>query len=321
MKTFVAPLNWGLGHASRCIPIIRRLLTEGHEVVIGGDGDSLTLLRQHFPDLRTIGLASLELRYSAGKSQVWAMARSFPNILRWVVADHKRMVEIQRTEHFERIISDNRFGLWVDDVDVQTIYMTHQVHVCLPQGWRWAETIASRVHALAYKKYKELWIPDYAAEEESLSGCLGHDFSHFSNFPTFQVRYLGPLSRFEGLLPCNILSDFDVVAVLSGLEPQRSILERDIEQRYLGTAEKVLIVQGKVTQLYGKFSQQNITCVPHLEDNMLLKHLLGCKKIIVRSGYSSVMDMAYLKLMDKVEWIPTPGQPEQEYLYELRRKK
>ena len=62
MKIFVAPLNWGLGHAGRSVPLVRGFLAEGHEVVLGGDGESLTLLKQHFPSLRVLPLAPLHLR-------------------------------------------------------------------------------------------------------------------------------------------------------------------------------------------------------------------------------------------------------------------
>ena len=46
----------------------------------------------------------------------------------------------------------------------------------------------------------------------------------------------------------------------------------------------------------------------------------GAKKIISRSGYSSIMDYHALGCLEKVEMIATPGQTEQEYLQDLHGK-
>ena len=104
MKILVAPLNWGLGHASRCVPLVQRFLDEGHEVILGGDGESLTLLRRHFPKLRYTYLASLNLRYSAGKRQVWAMIKALPKIIRWAIQDHQMLQALLREEPIDRVV-------------------------------------------------------------------------------------------------------------------------------------------------------------------------------------------------------------------------
>ena len=104
MKILIAPLNWGLGHASRCVPLVRRFTAEGHEVILGGDGDSLTLLRRHFPRLRYVYLAPLDLRYGKGKRQVWAMVKALPRLLAWAVKDHAMLAAVMREEVFLTII-------------------------------------------------------------------------------------------------------------------------------------------------------------------------------------------------------------------------
>lgn len=313
MKILVAPLNWGLGHASRSVVLVRRLLADGHEVVLGGDGESLTLLRQHFPELRVLALPELRLQYSKHNSQVGAMMKAFPKLLFWAIRDHRALAKLQEEEHFDKVISDNRFGLWT--AGVACVYMTHQLQICLPDGWHWAERFASRVHAWIYRCFDELWIPDYEDEKRSLAGKMSHPNFRFSNSPAPQRCYIGPLSRFEGQTVCPDTT-YDVVAVLSGLEPQRTLLEESIYSRYIADIQSVLIVEGLVTGPGMKISQKNITRISHLGDNELMGYLLGAKRIIVRSGYSSLMDMEALGVMDKVEWVPTPGQPEQEYLAE-----
>ena len=304
MKYLVAPLNWGLGHASRCIPLVRRFLDEGHEVILGGDGESLTLLRKHFPKLRYVYLAPLNLRYNKGSRQVFAMLRALPQLITWSFKDHALLKAVLREEHFDLVISDNRFGLY--SKEVKCIYMTHQLHIMLPRGWKWLEPLAERLHARIYNRFDEVWVPDFKEKEKSLAG----DLSHIHNT---KVTYIGPLSR---LTLTDKNEAFDVVAVLSGLEPQRSLFEKEIITRYSGSKERVLIVQGLMHRPNTRITRNNITIVPYINDIDLASILLGVKHIITRSGYSTIMDLHALEIIEKAELIPTPGQPEQEYLKE-----
>jgi predicted glycosyltransferase len=326
MKILVAPLNWGLGHASRCVPLVQRLSDEGHEVILGGDGDSLTLLRKHFPKLRYVYLAPLNLRYSAGHRQVWAMLKAFPQLIRWALQDHAMLNAILREETIDQVISDNRFGLYLNhqspitNNQCECIYMTHQLHIMLPKGWKWAESIASRVHARIYAHFNKVWVPDYEEVEKSLAGELSHPKAFSIQYSA--ISYIGSLSRFEYQSPITHHQSplYDVVAVLSGLEPHRTLLEKELIARYTGKAEKVLIVQGLMSRPNTRIKRGNITIVPYMSDAELVPALLGASRIIARSGYSTIMDLAALGVMDKAELIPTPGQPEQEYLATLHNK-
>ena len=319
MKILIAPLNWGLGHASRCVPLVQRLLEEGHEVVLGGDGDSLTLLRKHFPKQRYVYLAPLNLRYSAGRRQVWAMLKAIPKLFFWSLNDHALLKAVLREEAFDQVISDNRFGLY--SKSVECIYMTHQLHIMLPRGWRWAEPIASRMHARVYTRFNKVWVPDNEDPQKSLAGELSRIPSSFHLSP-FTFQYIGPLSRFVGIPESRDteMPNYSVVAVLSGLEPHRTLLEKEIIARYTGKAETVLLVQGLMSRPNTRIKRGNITIVPYLADTELATALMGAKRIIARSGYSTVMDLHALGVLDKAELIPTPGQPEQEYLATLHDK-
>ena len=318
MKVLVAPLNWGLGHASRCVPLVQRFLDEGHEVILGGDGESLTLLRRHFPKQRYVCLAPLNLRYGKGRSQVLAMVKALPKLALWAYKDHVMLQSLLREEQIDQVVSDNRFGLYTSSPlhggteggFPITIYITHQLHIMLPKGWRWAEKIADALHARVYNRYNELWIPDREDEAQSLGGALSHPAPG-----TIETHYIGPLSRFERPLE-EAKTDWkaDVAAVLSGLEPQRSMIEKEIIARYEGKEEEVVIVQGKAGAPKTRIRHGNITLVPHLGDEELAGLLKGARTIIARSGYSTIMDLDTLGLLEKSDLVPTPGQPEQEYL-------
>ena len=316
MRILVAPLNWGLGHASRCISLIERLQSDGNEVVLGGDGESLTLLRKHFPDLAVLPLAPLNLRYGKGKRQVWAIVRSLPKIVRSAVRDHKMLANYLRYEQIDEVISDNRFGLYSDRT--RCIYMTHQLVVALPRPWRWLEPMVERLHRKIISRFDACWVPDKSCGKDGSQG-LGGRLSHPKALPK-NSEYIGPLSRFAGK---DYKSDttYSVVAILSGLEPQRTILENEIVNRYENSDETVLVVRGKIQGPPTVVKHRNITIIPWLDDKHTAAYLLGAKRIVCRSGYSSVMDMYALGVMNKVDWHPTPGQPEQEYLAEYMKSK
>ena len=320
MKILIAPLNWGLGHASRCIPLIQQWLNEGHEVVLGGDGDSLLLLRKHFPQLRFCPLASLRLQYSKSNSQVWAIARSIPHIITWAIKDYIMLRALLQTEIFDRIISDNRFGFY--SKKVESIYLTHQLHIRLPNGWRWAESIATRLHARVYARYNKVWVPDRKGEENRLAGELSYlsEKEIKSYHLDSKIEYIGPLSRFSNqrqeTTPTQI---YYTVCLLSGLEPQRSLLEQELIKRYQDSRERVLIIRGVIGTPNMRITHRQISIIPTLNDRELAQVLLHATHIVARSGYSTIMDFEALGVLHKAELIPTPGQPEQEYLAQKYR--
>lgn len=322
MHILIAPLNWGLGHAARCIPLIVRYLREGHEVTLAGDGDALLLLRRHFPNLPYRALVPLRLRYSGGNSQVGAMALALPKLLIWALRDHHALDTLLRNETFDMVLSDNRFGCF--SRRTRCVYLTHQLHIMLPDGWRWLEPVPERLHLRIARRYSEVWVPDFAdsiglSDHTSLSGALSHNV-----LPAWhdRVRYIGPLSRFEQVgsaqdstaQECSTQDAFQVVAVLSGLEPQRTLLEQALIREWLGREETVLIVRGTLTAPPTTTHKRNITLVPYMGDRDLAAALRSARTVIARSGYSTIMDLHALGVLHKAKLIPTPGQPEQEYL-------
>lgn len=343
MKILIAPMNWGLGHASRCIPLISKYVADGCEVVIAGDGESLALLHKYFPDQRTIVFPSLNLKYSKGNSQIWAIAKALPRLISWSVRDHYALKRLLATERFDRIISDNRFGLYVTlkpksryfgryakpkkprrrTKEPETIYITHQLMIKAPRGWRWLEPLMASLHRHIILKYTHCWIPDYAGPE-NLSGDLSHKLPLPRN-----AKFIGPLTRFP-VKQTSVMTEadeqkgneagkvqYDIVVVLSGLEQQRTLLEQQIVKHYAGREEQVLVVRGKPDMPCTMVKNDNITLVPHMDDKSLQEALTGAETILARSGYSTIMDLHALGCLYKARLVATPGQPEQEYLASL----
>ena len=309
MRILIAPLNWGLGHATRCIPLIRQYLNEGADVILGGTGESLQLLRKHFPALTSVELAPLALRYSKGTNQIGAMLRALPQFLRFYRGNRKRVEEIVRTMGIDMVVADNCFGVYSNQC--KSVYMTHQLHICLPQGLKWLEPMGDWLHARLYAHYDEIWVPDNETGDV-LSGKLGHP-----SRVDARVKYIGPLSRFsKNNMPRDekAQSEYEIVAVLSGLEPQRTLFEQKIVNRFSDSEKRVLIVRGKTSEPNVRLTHKHITLVPSMDDETLQKVLYGAELIIARSGYSTIMDLWALGLLNKAELHPTPGQSEQEYL-------
>ena len=310
MKILIAPLNWGLGHAARCVPLIRNYLSKGNEVVLGGDGDSLLLLRRTFPDLRVVDLPSLELRYDDDPQQRSFYWRAIPLLIRFTLADRYYLRQVLAREKFDMVISDNRFGCF--SRDVHSVYITHQLYPILPKRLRVFQPFARALHAYIYRRYDEVWVPDY----EEVNGCLSGDLSHGGRFDK-KAKYIGPLSRFQGEAGIEKNNTYRVVAIISGLEPQRTIFEREIIQRFENQEDQILLVRGKMGTPQTVIQKNAITIVPSITDKDMVAAVRGAEKIIARSGYSTIMDLHALGVLEKAELHPTPGQSEQEYLSSL----
>ena len=214
-------------------------------------------------------------------------------------------------EHFDQVISDNRFGMW--NKKVHSIYITHQLMVKIPQGFKLFEPLVWLMHRCIINRYNECWIPDNQ-ENGGLSGDLAHKFPLPRN-----AKFIGILSRFKNIKEIQPNTNFEVVAVLSGVEPQRTLLEKEIIKRFNTAKHQTLIVLGQPREVKKEIKIGNITFVSHLSRMEMAEVLVGSKHIISRSGYSTIMDLATLDCLQKAELIPTPGQTEQEYLYHKLR--
>jgi len=284
-------------------------MSDGHEPVVVADGFPLAFLQQEFPSLRFIEFPSYAVYYAAGKSQVGAMLFNFPNIITGIIREHFWLRDLLQSEHFDQVISDNRFGMW--NKRVHSIYITHQLMVKMPHSLKILESLVHLIHKAFINRYDECWIPD-REEDGGLSGDLAHQYPLPAN-----AKFIGVQSRFLGMENINPNNKFDVVAVISGVEPQRTIFETALIEQYKNKTEKTLIVCGQPQTGENERKVGNISLVAHLPDAEMAAVLLGAKKIICRSGYSSIMDLEALKCLHKAELIPTPGQTEQEYLYSI----
>lgn len=306
-RILVCPLDWGLGHAARCIPIINEILGKGAEVLIAADGRPLELLKKEFPSLTFIQFKGYPVTYPASGSMILRMLLSIPAILKGIRQEHKELKKIVDLHAIDIVISDNRYGCW--NAKTKNIFITHQLMIKAPFG----ESLLHNIVLSCIKKYHECWIPDNDGIL-NLSGDLSHKYKIPLN--TF---FIGTLSRFKLLKASSKEKKYDLLVIISGPEPQRSIFEKLITEQVIAGKFKTLIIKGKPEENVTEQIGDHILTVSHLSSPEMMDAMLSSELLISRSGYSSVMDLSALN--KKAIFVPTPGQTEQEYLAEYFMQK
>lgn len=347
----VCPLDWGLGHATRCVPVIQNFLDEGHQVIIGADKNPLAFLKEEFPKLKTVVIPGLTINYGEKGSSLKLFYESV-KFLNYIKQEKQFIDEFLAANKVDMIVSDNRYGLYSDKIE--SIIITHQLYPKAPVG---EKLLHQKIEKLL-GNFNEVWIPDFDGEN-NLSG----DLAHLKPFQQ-KHKFIGALSRFSSSQPTTSCHtefievsrnkqafDFDICAIISGPEPQRTIFEKLIFEQIEKHQLKAVVVRGlpeanviaschpecsteqsrSVIEGYTKQSAKNdeilgqarndgsIKIFNHLPTQQLQAYILKSKKVVCRSGYSSIMDLVALN--KKAILVPTPGQTEQEYLAEYHHKK
>ena len=304
----VAPLDWGLGHATRCIPIIRALIANGFTVLLAAEGAQAHLLQTEFPDLTILPLEGYRVRYSKKR---WALPfvllLQLPRLLRIIRKENRWLRETIDEHQVDLVISDNRYGLYTEKVS--SVFITHQLQIKAP--FSWVEALLQKINYHYINRFTACWVPD-GEQDKSIAGKL----SHPGQLPKTPVHYIGLLSRFSKSDETPL---FDYCILLSGPEPQRTLLEERLIKGISGITCSCLLIRGKPGNTLTPSLPSHITVKNHLSGSALEKAILQSRCIISRSGYTTVMEI--LSLGKKALFIPTPGQTEQEYLAKILAEK
>ena len=303
----ICPLDWGIGHATRCVPVIRIFLSKGFRVVIAADGRPLEFLKREFPGIPHLVFPGAKIRYPEGAGFTWRMVRLAPRFLLEIFREHRILKRILEKEKAEVVVSDNRYGLW--SKRCHTVLITHQLAIEVPESLGWTRQIFAKVIRLFAGKFDECWIPDFD-QPFGLAGRL----SHPSKLPDNAI-YIGTLSRFglrEHLHDPPAQTGYELLVLLSGPEPQRTILEEKILTQLLNTDLRTAIVRGITEKDESRQVAPHIQMFSHLSTPVLQALMSEVLVVIGRSGYSTIMDV--VAMGKRAIFIPTPGQTEQEYL-------
>lgn len=309
-KIFIAALDWGLGHASRCIPLINCLLKRGYHITIGGTGNSGILLKKEFPEIPYIEIPGYSPRFAEGKIKVRTLVYNFPLLVLMSFREYFFVRKLHKRIKFDFIISDHRYGIRARKAE--NIMIIHQLRYKAPGILKPLGGLSFSIHKLLLAPYDQIWIPDFKMEP-NFSGDLSH---HLKLGPKF--RYIGLLSRFEGEFHPEHSLKKHILVLISGPEPQRHNFENLIIRQFANYPKSVVIVAGQPSEDTQNGISTQMIRFSHLPANPLCELIKNAELIISRSGYSTIMDLAVLGT--KALFIPTPGQPEQEYLAQLMMK-
>jgi len=307
-KLLVAPLDWGLGHATRCIPIIKALLNQNCKIWLAGEGAQEVLLRKEFPELPFLPLEGYRVGYSASR-MTGKILLQVPKIINAIKTENRWLKEKVKELGFNAVISDNRYGLCHENIPC--IFITHQLYIKTGLG-KWSEWLLQNQNYKLINCFSECWVPDEEGENN-----LAGELSHPGKMPAVPVKYIGPLSRFVRMDSYGekrgiIETKNHLLILLSGPEPQRTIFEKKIFGDLKNVENSVTVVRGLPQEKETPVVNERVTVFNHLASYELQKEIEKAEWVIGRCGYSTVMDLAALQ--KKSILVPTPGQAEQEYL-------
>lgn len=305
-KILVAPLSWGLGHATRDLPIVRRFLADGHEVTILSSGRSLALLKEEVPQCRFLELEDYPTPYTRSRWFVLKFGAFIPRMLRAIHRERVAARAVIEREKSDLVLSDNRFG--VRHPRVPSFFLSHQLRFAAPWFlWPFQLTgeFFNRVH---HRKFLRVIVPDVADPERNLSGTLAHKL----NWPKRdRYFYAGILSSTQKM---DVPEDVDLLVSISGPEPQRTEFEKVVlgQLDTLKDMGRVVVALGKPEVREVRHPAANVEVHGFLNRARQQEMMNRARMIVSRSGYTTVMEIA--ELGKKALFIPTPGQTEQVYL-------
>lgn len=302
-KILIAPLDWGLGHTTRCIPIIRYLQSRQHHITFAGNAFQRRFIEQTFPNIETIHIEGYNITYSrTAIGFLPALLRQGPKILKTIAREHRWLAQMQEEHQFDLIISDNRYGLY--HAATPSYVLTHQLEIQTGLGG-FINSLVRKAHYRMLQKFTGCWVVDNEGAD-NLSGALAHPRALPAN-----ATYIGLLSQFDDVEAQKGEAQY-ILILLSGPEPQRTILSKLLWEQALASKSKVVFVEGKENAQPHSIVPPHIAYHKRVGSQMLRDLIEHAAMVICRSGYSTIMDLVYLH--KKAIIIPTPGQTEQEYL-------
>ncbi len=302
-KVLICPLNWGLGHASRCVPIALELHQQGHEVIMASSGDAFHFLKNELPQFPLEQIPDYNIKYWSFLPIWLSIGLQFPKLFLKFRKENHSVDQLVEKYNIDLIISDNRLGVYKKGIP--SIYISHQIQLLSPFGS--FQNLGTIAHQYFMKSFDEIWIPDLEDKNTSLAGELSHPKKKWNN-----VRYIGWLSRLNKSE--HGFKEESIVVILSGVEPHRSLLEKIIINQAERLRNHRFVIIGGKPQLETKPQKlpDNINYIAFANSKKLSEEIEKAQLVICRSGYSSLMDL--MQFNKRLLVIPSPGQTEQEYL-------
>ena len=313
VRILLAPLDWGLGHVTRCVPIMQHIHFLGHQVVFAGNTLQQNYIKSVFKEVECINLEGYDVEYARSKiGLIPKIIAQIPRFNKCIKREHQWLQGIIKNHKIDAVISDNRYGLYT--TQIPCVLMTHQLQIRSGLSAH-LDKILLKLHYRFIEKFDSCWIVD-VAEDNGLSGTLAHP----SLLPTIKTEYIGLLSQCSGAnAPKETEGKEIVLILLSGVEPQRSMISSILWKKAIKSGQHIIYVEGSEAAIKPAIIPDHISYHKRLSEKELVTAIDAAAYVICRSGYSTLMDL--LAMGKKAILIPTPGQTEQEYLGTLMHQK
>lgn len=303
-RILFAPLDWGLGHTTRIIPLIRLVQQLGHTAIVAGNAAQRSYLQGAVDGVIYEELEGYNIRYSA--SNKWlqvGLLLQIPGILRSIQAENEWLRRYTATHQLHGIIADNRYGL--HHPTVPSVLLTHQLRIQTGMG-NAADAAVQKMHYSYLNRFQATWVVD-AQGPINLAGRLAHT----QPLPN-HAQYIGLLSRFAGIDVPRTEGTGPLVVLLSGPEPQRTTFANLLLLQLRQSTGEVVFIGGSADAPPPQGLPGNIHYIGRVSGPELAGILASAGQIVCRSGYSTIMDL--VAMGKQAVLVPTPGQTEQEYL-------
>ncbi|WP_159038334.1 glycosyltransferase [Brumimicrobium mesophilum] len=300
----MSPLNWGLGHVCRTIPIIKWLLDNKNEIIICCDANQEQFYRNYFPEIWYVPHEGYPFKFNGNGNWTLDILKNIGSLHSFLKDEKRRVAELVEKFNPDLILSDQRFGFI--SKSVKSIIISHQLNLPV-QKWNILAKIWNRILLSAFD---EIWVPDTASQK--YSGKL-------SNGKYKNKYFIGTCTRFcesKKEYQPNKKAQFRYLGIVSGPTPyNQQLLELLIEKLKQSSEKSTIIVP---TELYhDQLKESNINIISAPNHVIFAQLLKNSKTVISRAGYTTIMDL--VETQNEAILIPTPGQVEQEYLYELHK--
>jgi len=309
-NVLVSPLEWGLGHTVRLVPLIEYLQKQGHRVLVAADGASYLFYQGRFPGITLIRMPFTPVQYATDRRFFRTLLPQIPRMMRAIRHNHRALSQLVRDEKIDLIISDNRYGMTCQGVP--SVFISTQLWLKAPPVLAFGEPLTYLMHRWAIRKFTHLWIADFF-DPPGITGILGH-----APLLPRKTQWIGPVSRLNGSPsePRADMKRFRIVAIVSGPEPQRSLFEEELRLTLTARIGEALIIRGLPSGAPpGHLPDEqieNLHFMNHASDEALAWYMRQAELVICRPGISSLSDLVALQANALL--VPTPGQTEQEYL-------
>ncbi len=290
----LSPLNWGMGHVARCVPLIHQLIQQENRIIIACNESQKQIFLSYFPLLDYENHEGYPFKFNGKGNFGKDLFLNFFKLTKRLKLEKKEVEKLVTKYKIDVILSDHRYGFISQKCT--SIFITHQLNLPVLRHSK----LVDHIHKKLINPFDFIWILD--TPESKFAGKLSRN-KIFEN-----IEYIGPYSRFS--LYDQQEKTIPLVVIISGPEPySKQFFKQQFEIANKKKDKTIFIVPSH----YPTKSQfEQIEIIPSsdwkLTDNIILK----AKKIVSRSGYSTIMDLNVLET--ESELFATKGQKEQEYL-------